>query len=149
MTSQTATVPLVYRRRVQWGDGDAAGIAYTARFFDFGMEAIDAFFERVLGNNWLVMNRDRKVGSPFVHLEMDIQSPLLPGEDVLVSVLVEGTGRSTIRFRLKGAKDDGTPVFNALFVCSMVDNQIMRAIPIPDDYMARIEAYRAGCGEAS
>jgi acyl-CoA thioesterase FadM len=36
------TEPFVHRRRILWGETDAARIAYTARFLDFAMEAAEA-----------------------------------------------------------------------------------------------------------
>lgn len=93
--------PYVYRRRVRWGDSDAARIAYTVRFFDYAMEAIEGWFDDVLGSDWYISNTQHGLGSPFVHVEMDIQAPLRPREMVNVKVLVADTGRSTIRFRVE------------------------------------------------
>lgn len=88
-------------------------------------------------------------GSPFVHVEMDIQAPLRPREMVNVKVLVADTGRSTIRFRVEAHKDDGTAVFKGLFVCSVVQTDPMRAIDMPDHYRRRIDEYRRRCAEVA
>jgi acyl-CoA thioesterase FadM len=37
--------PFIHRRRVKWGESDPARIAYTARFLDFAMDAIEAFLQ--------------------------------------------------------------------------------------------------------
>lgn len=54
--------PYVYRRRVRWGDSDAARIAYTVRFFDYAMEAIEGWFDDVLGSDWYISNTQHGLG---------------------------------------------------------------------------------------
>ncbi|HEY0834736.1 MAG TPA: acyl-CoA thioesterase [Azospirillum sp.] len=140
--------PYVHRRKVRFGDSDAARIAYTIRLFDYAMEAIEGWFEEVLGNSWYHLNTECGIGSPFVHGDLDIQAPLKPGDGVAVTVLVEGTGRSTVSFRVEGRRGDGVASFGGAWVCSFVDTATMRSIPIPEPLAQRIEEYRRRCGVA-
>ena len=47
MTDPTPTppspAPFIHRRVITWSDTDPAGIAYTGRFSDFALQAIDAW----------------------------------------------------------------------------------------------------------
>ncbi|HYD69803.1 acyl-CoA thioesterase [Azospirillum sp.] len=141
--------PYVHDRKVRFGHSDAARIAYTIRLFDYAMEAIEGWFEEVLGNSWYDLNTVHGVGSPFVHGDLDIQAPLRPGEGVAVTVLVEETGRSTVRFRVTGVRGDGVPSFAGAWVCSFIDTASMRSIPIPEPLAHRIAEYRRRCAEAN
>ncbi|HYH19737.1 MAG TPA: acyl-CoA thioesterase [Azospirillum sp.] len=141
--------PYVHDRKVRFGHSDAARIAYTIRLFDYAMEAIEGWFEEVLGNGWYHLNTECHVGSPFVHGDLDIQAPLKPGDRVAVTVLVEETGRSTVRFRVSGVRGDGVPSFSGAWVCSFIDTGTMRSIPIPEPLARRIAEYRRRCADAT
>ncbi|MGQ9370450.1 acyl-CoA thioesterase [Azospirillum sp. ST 5-10] len=137
--------PYVHRRKVRFGHTDAARIAYTVRLFDYAIEAIEGWFDEVLANGWYHLNTACNVGSPFVHAELDMTAPLVPGDTVETTVLVEDTGRSTVRFRVQGRRGDGVAAFAGVWVCSFVDTEAMRAIAIPEPLARRIADYRSRC----
>lgn len=139
--------PLVYRRRISWADTDAARIAYTANFPDWGLCALDVWFREVYGVDWVVMNRDHRVGTPFVHVSMDISSSLWPGDVLEVTVLVEKLGSSSLTFRTVGRRSDGMDVFEGRYVCvhSTNDETGMRSLPWPEERRRRVENYMAAC----
>ena len=80
------TYPFLHARRIRWGESDPARIVYTARFLDFAMDAIEAFFTDRLGASFYEFNMDHGLGTPFVHVELDFRSPLTP-RDTLVPFL--------------------------------------------------------------
>lgn len=141
--------PLVYLRRMAWSDSDAARIVYTGRFFEFAMAAVEAWFREVWGRHWYRMHVEQEIGTPFVHVDMDMLAPLVPDDLLAVTVTVERMGRSSLTFGLTGRKEeDGTPCFRATYVCTLVSMQpAMHAIPIPEDQRAVIEQYIARCRE--
>lgn len=139
--------PLIYRRRIAWSDTDAARIAYTVRFFEFGMAAVESWFRDVWGRHWYRMHVDQDIGTPFVHLDMDIHAPLIPEDIVQVRVYVARLGRSSLTFDLRGTKRDDTACFTARYVCTLVQMDPIRPMEIPPDKRALIEAYMAACGE--
>lgn len=141
--------PVVYRRRVRWGEGDPACIVYTVRFLDFVMEAIEEWFREVLGVDWYELNLDLGMGSPVVHLELDFSAPVKPGDVLEIPVLVQRLGGSSITFELRARlAGDAAERFRALMVHSLVDNERMKAIPYPPDFRARIERYMQACGQS-
>ncbi|MCC5809566.1 MAG: acyl-CoA thioesterase [Ectothiorhodospiraceae bacterium] len=143
--------PLVYRRRIAWADTDAARIAYTANFPDWGLCALDVWFREVYGVDWVVMNRDHQVGTPFVHVSMDISSSLMPGDVLEVMVLVEKLGTSSLTFRTVGSRSDGVPVFEGRYVCvhSTNDGTRMRSLPWPEERRQIIQRYVDACAALS
>lgn len=135
--------PLVFRRRIGWADTDAARIAYTVRFFEFAMAGIEAWFREVWGMDWFTMHLERSEGSPFVHVEMDIAAPLVPGDILDTTVRVEKLGTASIGFHVQGRRQDDTLCFTARFVCVTVTMDPMRSAAIPADKRRIIEAYMA------
>lgn len=133
--------PFVYLRRVRWGDGDAARIAYTVRLADFTMEAVEDWFRRVLGFDWYRLNVELGLGSPVVHLAFDFHSPVVPGDRLAITVLVKHLGASSITFDLSARLPDGRVPFRATSIHALVDNARMKAVRIPDEFRSRIEAY--------
>jgi 4-hydroxybenzoyl-CoA thioesterase len=138
--------PVVYRRRVQWGDGDAGHIVYTARFLDFVMEALEEWWRQVLGVDWYQLNLELGMGSPVVHVELDFRAPVIPGDVLAMEVRVVRLGRSSITFDVRARlADEARERFSAHMISSMIDNKRTRAIPVPKDFRARIEHYMRAC----
>jgi len=143
------SVPYVHRRRIQWGDTDAAQIVYTVRFFDFIMEAIEGWFWAVVGVDWYRLNLDMNLGTPFVHVDMDFKAPLTPRHDLETIVRVERLGSKSLTFQISGRRSDGTSSFEARFICCMVDNRTMTPVAVPDEMRDRIRGYMDACDDAT
>lgn len=140
--------PFHYRRPIRWGDTDAAGIVFTAHYFDICMEAIESWFFEVLELDWFAMARDHGIGSPFVHAEVDFQAPLTPRDVLLVRVDVERLGNSSLSLALTGTREnDGKRTFTGRFTCCFSDLASFTNIPVPDEIRRRIDEYRQHCVE--
>lgn len=136
---ETAGV-FVHRRRVLWGETDAARIAYTARFLDFAMEATEAWFRERLGAGWYELNVDHGIGTPFVHASLDFRSPLTPRDELETTVALARLGGSSLRFALAGRADGGRRlVYEATLVCAFVDAAAMRPVRVPDAFRPALE----------
>lgn len=133
-----AAHPFVHRRQITWGDTDTARIAYTARYLDFAMEAVEAWFRDRLGTDWYRLNVERAVGTPFVHVALDFRSPLTPRDALDTTVRLVRLGGSSLRFALAGRAGERL-AFEAALVCAFVDTTAMRPIPAPDDFRPALE----------
>lgn len=143
-------VPFVQRRRVQWGHTDAAHIAYTVRFVDYAMEAIEGWFRAVLDTDWFELNIDRQLGTPFVHLELDFKAPLTPRHEIDNTVRIERLGRTSLSFLIDGRRSDGVDSYQARFTCCLVDNRSMQSVAFSGEMRQRIQNYiNAGGGVAA
>jgi len=140
-------IPYVQKRRPRWSETDGAQIVYTVRFVDYAMDAIEGWFRDVLKVDWFRMNTELDMGTPFVKIDMDIQSPLTPHHELEVRVLVESMGRSSLTFDVVGKRDDDQISFESRFVCSMVRKSTMRSINIPQDLRRVIEDYISSCAK--
>jgi 4-hydroxybenzoyl-CoA thioesterase len=138
------TEPFVHRRRILWGETDAARIAYTARFLDFAMEATEAWFVERMGTGWYELNLDLGIGTPFVHASLDFRSPVTPRDTLESTVLLTRLGGSSLRFAVAGRADGGTRlVYEGRLACVFVDNKVMRPIPVPERFRPALEAEAA------
>ena len=143
------TALFVHHRRITWGETDAARIAYTARFLDFAMEAVEAWWRERIGIDWYDLNVDRGIGTPFVHASLDFRSPVTPRDTLATTVTLTRLGGSSLRFGLVG-RAAGRLVYEANLVCAFVAASAMKPIRIPADLHAALEreAALAGTGQA-
>jgi acyl-CoA thioesterase FadM len=125
--------PFVHRRRITFGDTDAAGIVYTPRAAHFGVEAIEAWLLERLGIVWSHMILHDRMGTPFVRLEVDFISPMAPPDELATEVRLERAGRSSLTFRLAGRIGDRL-CWRGCFVCAFISVETQRSIPIPEAY---------------
>jgi acyl-CoA thioesterase FadM len=133
----TAALPYVHTAQIRFSDTDAAQIAYTGRFPNLAMDAIDGWFRDRLHTDWFRLNVDERIGTPFVHLSLDMKSPLSPRDVLDTTVLVARAGTSSLEFKVIGRAGDRVS-FEGRFVCVFIDAATARPIPIPDRYLARI-----------
>lgn len=137
--------PLIYRRRPQWGDTDAAQIVYTGKIVDYVLEAIDHLMREVLQMPWFELNLDEQIGTPFVSVKYDIFAPLTPRSELECKVLVTKVGQSSVGFHVVIRNAEGKRCVEAETVNVFVNNQTMTKIDIPPKYRERLEAYVAAC----
>ncbi|MDU8927352.1 thioesterase family protein [Alisedimentitalea sp. MJ-SS2] len=138
---QTATEKPVYEHeiRVTWGDCDPARIAYTARIPWWALDAINGWWEDVLGGDgWYQMELDRDVGTPFVHMSLDFRSPITPRHRLICKVVPTALGDRSITFRVDGCQD-GILCFEGRFVCVFTVASTFRSQPAPPDIRKIVE----------
>lgn len=149
LIEMSENAPFSASRRIGFGDTDAARIVYTVRFFDYAIDAIDAWFDAIAGAGFYVLNTEYDISCPFVHAELDFQAPLRPGDDLVTQVFVERLGRSSLTFRVRGALRAGRPCFSGRFTVSFIAPSLMKAMPVPAEIAARVELYQARCAANS
>jgi len=131
--------PFVHRVKVRWADCDPAQIAYTGRLPALALEAIEAWWEHHTGFDWYRINRDRGIGTPFVHMAMDFRSPVTPRHLLDFEVTVTKFGSRSITYSVRASQDD-VLCFTGEFVIAFVDAPTFTSRPLPDDLRAAIMA---------
>ena len=140
-------VPFTVRRAVRWGECDPAGIVYTPRFLDYCVEAAEAWFTEVTGSHWNAIRRDQALGSPMVHCSLDFYYPLWPEDIFELNVTLDELSRATYQLGVAGHNMAGTHCFQGKLVGAMISNETMKAVRIPADFRARMEAYAQACAK--
>ncbi len=135
-----ALAPFVHHRRIPWGGTDAARIAYTARFLDFAIEVIEAWFHDRLGQSFYKLNLDEGIGTPFVRIELNFRSSLTPRDLLETEVLLLRLGRSSLHIGVAGRAGERL-AYEGRLVCAFVDvgSPRMRPIPVPEKYRAALQ----------
>lgn len=141
-------VPLIYKRRPQWGDTDAAQIVYTGKIADYILEAIDHFMREVLEAPWFELNVDERIGTPFVSVKYDIFAPLTPRSELSCKVLVSKVGQTSVGFSVTILNDEGLKCVAAETTNVFVNSQTMTKIDIPNRYRDRLETYMSDFGDS-
>jgi acyl-CoA thioesterase FadM len=134
-----ANPPFVHIVRVGWGDCDPARIAFTGRLAAFALEAIDAWWEHVVGADWYRMNIDRGVGTPFVHMTLDFRSPVTPRHRLACEVSLLRLGASSVRLGVRG-RQDGKLCLEGQFVQALLRAPDYIKFEVPEDVLAKLRS---------
>ena len=146
--SEPNSHPFTVTRTVKWGDCDPAGIIYTPRVLDYAMEILEAWYREVVGVSWLKLNRERSMGVPTVRAELDFLAAPQPDQDMVLDLLVEDLGRSSITLLVTGRDRAGKAYFRAKLVSCFIARPAFKPIAIPPELRDRIQAYRKACDGA-
>ena len=103
---------------------------------------------RSFGLDWYRMNTEFQMGSPMVSTHMDFIAPVYDGDLLDLAVIVERLGGASIKHKIVGTGQDGVKRFEGSLTGAIVNNQIMKAVRIPDDWRQKIAAYKAACESA-
>ena len=140
-------VPLTVRRRINWSDSDTAEIAYTGSFIPIAIDALEIWYEAVLGTTFYDLKRNN-MGSPAVSLHFDFHSPIVVGERLDIAIFVEKLGRTSITHRFEMTKVGGGLVCTASFTAALVtdvNTSNIKATSFPEEWRKRIEGYAREC----
>jgi acyl-CoA thioesterase FadM len=132
----------VHPLTIGWGDCDPAQIAYTANIPSWGLIAIEAWYKYCLGVNWYELNLHHGIGTPFVSLAFEFQSPVMPLSALEVEVRVSRTGNSSLSHGVIG-RQRGTDCFRGKTTAAFVEAAPMKTMPIPPNIRASIAHYQS------
>ena len=136
--------PFTTRRRVEFRDTDAAGIAHFSAFF-FWMESVEHELLRAAGVSLMERGADGVDASwPRVSAACDYTSAVRFGDELDVSVVVEAIGRSSVTYAF-AFSHEGRSVARGRVVavrCLMRPGLKPEAVTIPADIVRRLEAHR-------
>jgi acyl-CoA thioester hydrolase len=133
------------RRRVEFRDTDAAGIAHFSAFF-FWMESAEHELLRDAGVAVVDRGADGVDASwPRVSASCDYASAVRFGDELDVTVAVAKLGRSSVTYAFAFAHE-GRSVATGRVVavrCLMRPGSSPEAVAIPPDIARRLDAYRS------
>ena len=135
-----ATVPFTIRRRVRWSDTDAAGVVYTARFFDYAIDAFRTFIGHLLEGPAQARKTALGIALPMKAASAVFHRSLRPDEDFLVVVRVAALRERTFEIQVAGRTLGGAPCFDVTLTPICVAPAERRAVPMPALLRARLAA---------
>ena len=137
--------PFTTRRRVEFRDTDAAGIAHFSAFF-FWMESVEHELLRSVGVAVVDRGSDGADASwPRVSAACDYTSAVRFGDELDVSVEVEAIGRSSVTYAFLFAHEARRVARGRIVAvrCLMRPGLKPEAVAIPADIVRRLEAHRS------
>lgn len=141
--------------RVTFPDCDPAGIVYYPRYFDMMQRCKEAWTVEVLGSRYHHWFTERSAGFPTRALSAEFYAPTQLSQLVSVSLSVQKLGNSSLHLRYQirgvpmpeevGAGDDNDDLrMQCDSQLVVAGGQPLRAMPIPDDLRAQLQAFMQG-----
>ena len=72
--------PFTLVRRISWGECDPARIYYTPRAIDYSVEAVEAWYEAILGVSWVELAERYGLDASFVQVACDYRRPFVASQ---------------------------------------------------------------------
>ena len=129
---------------VRFSHCDPAGIVYFPRYFDMINGVVEDWFAGALGLPHHHFIRDRRIGLGPAHAEADFMKPGFLADELVFAVLTDRIGTSSLALSVHAHRGK-EPVLKARFVIVTTSLVEHRAIPIPEDLRAALEAYQERC----
>lgn len=145
--------PFVVRRRVIWGETDAAGVVYTNRYIDYTASANMLFMAHALGvgageGKSLTLTQAKKlhgIGTPCKALSAVFHASLRCDELFDMQVQVARIGNTTFELLVMGRTPEGAPVFEGrntiITIAHSDENMGRKAMRVPDSVRQALEPY--------
>lgn len=96
----------VLQQQIRFGDVDPAGIVFYPRIYDFIHRAFEELWDVHVGERYYYLIREKRVGFPLVHSEVDFVSPLYFGDRPIVRISCFKLGRTSLGLRYRYSVDD-------------------------------------------
>ena len=135
--------PFTVRRRVKWGDTDAAGVVYTPRFVDYVLEGVEAFNAWLLGGPPYLKRVEHGFDTPIKAMSFEFNRGLYPDDQVDIRVHILELRTRTYDMALEGWSLEGENVFRSKVTPIILPgDKERRSVPIPDFFRELLETYR-------
>lgn len=132
------TGPFRSARKIRFADCDPAGIAYYPRYFELCDGVVEDWCEAVLVSR-RVLHLELGLALPTVDLRATFTAPSRLGDELDISLLVQGIGRSSLQLSID-ASCKGEPRFSIRYTQVLMSIAEVSAVPWPDDWRRQIEA---------
>lgn len=133
------TAPFRVRRRVEWCDTDAAGIAHFTAYFRY-MEAAEHELLRHLGLSVQMHDAAGKLSWPRVNVDCDFRGSLRFEDEPTIDVNLVRLGEKSATYRFDFTLDGvlvATGTTTAV-CCRVVEGEPLQAIAIPAEIAAKL-----------
>lgn len=128
----------LHKHQVRWGECDPAGIVYSPNILGYALQAVEAWYESVVGESWTAVMTARGLMTPWVHADIDFRQPMAPGDRITVELRLAELGNASLEFRATATDEEGRELFRARLVSCFVDKATGRPTRVPDDLRRRM-----------
>lgn len=128
---------------VRFSHCDPAGIVFYPRYLEMFNDVVEEWLREGLGFSLTEIVTRRGWGVPTVRLEVDFTAPSYFGETLAAFLVVRKLGTSSMGIEITLRGPDGVDRVRGRVVLVLIDRAPHRAIRIPDELRARLEAFQA------
>jgi 4-hydroxybenzoyl-CoA thioesterase len=130
--------------RIRFSHCDPAGIVYFARYLDILNGVVEDWFEAALSLSYAEFIGPRRTGLGYGHVSVDYFAPAMMGDRLAAVPLLERIGTASLALRVHLYRGE-EPILSAHLVIVTTSLDVHRAIPLPADLRAAVEAYQELC----
>jgi 4-hydroxybenzoyl-CoA thioesterase/acyl-CoA thioester hydrolase len=134
--------PFITRRRVEFRDADAAGIAHFSVYFNY-MEEAEHEFLRSLGTSVIFDGPDGQISWPRVAVACEYRGALHFEDEFEIQVRIERLGEKSVTYNFEfamGSKELARGKITAV-CCRLEAGQPPKSIPIPAEIAAKLRSF--------
>lgn len=131
----------VSRHRIRFDDVDGAGIVYYPRFFHLCHQAFEDWFNECGPISYPRLITELRRGFPTVALSSQFSTPLLYGDEALISLIVERVGKSSLETSYVLLNQNGIKCFSSRITTVYIELSKQKSLPIPPDLREFFEKY--------
>ena len=129
--------------RIRFDQCDPAGIVFHPQYFVMFNRLVEDWVTDALGISYADLLGRRRIGLPTVSQRTEFTAVSRMGDDVVLSLLVERVGRSSLALALVCRGDDGPrATVHTVLVTTSLDTH--RPVPLPDDVRVAIQRFLTG-----
>lgn len=126
-----ADAPFTVRRRVRWSDCDPAGVAFTGRFTDYLLGAVDHFIRHILHEPRAAFMARLGIETPCKGMSLNFHLALPPEAQVDIVLWVARIGTHSFDLDATARLPDGRIAFEGRFSPICIQTQPRHKVPIP------------------
>ena len=123
--------PFTVRRRVKWGECDAAGVVWAVNYGEYATSATELLLWTLLGRSPTEQQQALDIETPYRAMAFEFHSPLRTDDEFDMRVTVEHVGTTSFAFAVAGTKV-AHPVFDATLTLVCVGGESGKPVQIPD-----------------
>ncbi|MDQ8031558.1 4-hydroxybenzoyl-CoA thioesterase [Bordetella genomosp. 1] len=140
-TAVAQGAPFEAEVEVRFRHCDPAGIVFYPRYFEMINDFVENWFDKGMDLPFHTLHVERHIGTPLASVHCDFSAPSRWHERLRQVLEVRRIGGASFQADVRFEGPDGQLRLSARLTIVTVDLRTMRAMPLPDDLRARMQAF--------
>jgi len=136
-----------YTRTIAFGECDSARVLYTPRAVDFAVEAVESWFDEIVGVSWSELVTVHRLEATILSMECDYLKPMTAGQTIRVQLRVVDGAAGLLTVSALAERGPRELVFRVRFEICLSSLADRAAVAIPAPFRESIRLYRLHCGD--
>lgn len=137
--------PLMIRRRVKWGECDAAGVVYMVNYSEYVVSAYEIFMAVLLNEGFVKAKARHRIALPAKAFAIEFYASLRPDDEFLMTVEIVDISAKTFDVSVRGRSIEHHDLFLAKLTPIAVDPTERTTALLPRAIVQKLRRYRETC----